>query len=585
MALRWCMCGSQNVATTAHAPLNFGDRTLMHTYRVLAASLWLTISVLMSVAARAQPAFDAELQRTPPLQGEQALEKARGTQVMLSPPQATTPSQLNLPDEQPCFVIREIEWKGKDIFDWLVADSMVVYKQCVGSKGLRALQDHLTRKLIEKGYITSRVLVPGQNLATGRLVLQMHAGRIGAVRDVGVAAGSHRMVLPSKTGDVLNQRDLDQALENFRRLPGMQAVEFDLTPGTHPGETDIAIKHPDAKRWHALIAVDNSGMDSTGKFGVSGVLTVDSPLGLYDLLTLAHNNNANLGNSGIGTRSSSIGWSMPLGYSSLLAGLSRTQYKQTVSGDNGNILYRGHSDAGEIGVGHVIYRSAEVKGSLLFKLNRKSDRSAVDDVDIDVQRRDMVGYDAGFSHRHYIGKNTVNLGIGVKGSLPSLSSHPGFVPGDPDWNGHYRIYTANADTTVPFELLSEQWQYQSHFYWQRANRQLPVIEQLFIGNHYSVRGFDGASTLAAESGWLLRNDLIWFIGKSGYALFAALDSGHVSGPSAAGLPGRSLTGGAIGVRGKLGFFIFEVTLGHPFRKPDGFHASQHAFTVLVAAAF
>lgn len=100
-----------------------------------------------------------------------------------------------------------------------------------------------------------------------------------------------------------------------------------------------------------------------------------------------------------------------------------------------------------------------------------------------------------------------------------------------------------------------------------------------------MRGFDGASTLAAENGWLLRDDFAWLIGRSGHELFLALDTGHVSGPTAGTLLGTSLTGTALGMRGRTGNINYEITIGRPLGKPAGFTAKQPTMTASVGAEF
>ncbi|MGT2490225.1 ShlB/FhaC/HecB family hemolysin secretion/activation protein [Cupriavidus basilensis] len=59
---------------------------------------------------------------------------------------------------------------------------------------------------------------------------------------------------------------------------------------------------------------DNAGLDNTGRYQMAGTLTVDSPLFLYDSLTISGSSNANVGNGAAGTRSSAINYSIPFGY-------------------------------------------------------------------------------------------------------------------------------------------------------------------------------------------------------------------------------------------------------------------------------
>lgn len=407
------------------------------------------VVAIIASSALAQPISDAELTRRQAQQQEQAQNRATSVPDVFTATTEKGRQALALPEETPCFTIREIEWRGTQALAWIEAEGVAVVGKCLGAKGLRAFQDHLTRTFIDRGYITSRVVVPEQNLAAGSLTLQVVPGVIGKIRDQGQPVGVQRMVLPQGEGELLNQRDLDQGLENIRRLTAQQAVEFDLMPGAKPGETDIVIKHPPAKRWHALLTLDDSGADSTGKYQLGAVLTVDSPLHLYDALTVTLNRNANFQNAKLGTHSSSVNWSAPFGYWSMLLAANQSTYKQTVAGFSGDIVYGGHSYGMEIGLGYTPYRTSSAKGGILLKLNRKVSRSTIDDTDIDVQYRNVVGYDASYTHRQYLGNSTLDLALGVRGSLPKQSNAPGLIVGAPGWDGRYQIRTANLNLSVP----------------------------------------------------------------------------------------------------------------------------------------
>jgi len=221
---------------------------------------------LSAMLAHAQLTPDAELKRRQTQQQEQAKSRASTASDVFTPTPAQTSSTLVLPQESPCFRIQHIIWQGTEPFSGLRAAEALVRGKCIGSKGLGALQSYLARQLIDQGYVTSRILIPEQNLASGRLILQAVPGRLGKVRDEGRSLGWHVMALPEGSGELLNQRDLDQALENIRRLPGQQDAAFDLVPGARQGETDLVIQHAKNKRWRALVTLDDSGSSSTGKY-------------------------------------------------------------------------------------------------------------------------------------------------------------------------------------------------------------------------------------------------------------------------------------------------------------------------------
>src|SRR5262249_28345846 len=125
-------------------------------------------------------------------------ERGRRQQEGLAPhADALTPGAKglrapDLPDEQPCFAVDDIALTGPDAsrFPWLVASTEPFAHRCIGTQGLSAIASYLDAQLIELGYVTSRVSLPEQNLASGRLEFRLDAGRIAKVRMVPAGAAS-----------------------------------------------------------------------------------------------------------------------------------------------------------------------------------------------------------------------------------------------------------------------------------------------------------------------------------------------------------------------------------------------------------
>ena len=92
-----------------------------------------------------------------------------------------------------------------------------------------------------------------------------------------------------------------------------------------------------------------------------------------------------------------------------------------------------------------------------------------------------------------------------------------------------------------------------------------------------MRGFDGESSLMAERGWLVRNDIGWALGQTGAELYVGIDHGEVGGASAQYLLGKRLTGGVIGLRGALPLpkgLSYDVFVGAPIKKPEGYRTAK-----------
>ncbi|WP_432258812.1 ShlB/FhaC/HecB family hemolysin secretion/activation protein [Cupriavidus sp. TMH.W2] len=523
-------------------------------------------------------------------QQEAAKQRAMARPDVLSPA-ASEPATgpLILPTESPCFPIKAVAWGDAQAFGWLTREAEILVGQCTGAKGLQAIRDYFSARLVAEGFVTTRVLIPAQNLGTGLLRLQIVAGRINAVKSEGTA-GWWRTALPTGPGGLVNQRDLDQSMENIRRLQGQADATIDLVPGDNPGEADLVVKSGTGKRWHGLITADNAGLQNTGKYQMGGTLTVDSPLFLYDSLTISGNTNANYGNGAAGTRSSAINYSIPFGYWNAFFNANQSRYKQTVAGFDGDIAYGGRNTQIEAGIGYVPFRNASGKTSLYSKLFRKSASSSIDGLDLAVQHRDFVGFELGASHRQYFGAAVFDMGAAWRQSLPDHSKAAGFVPGDPNWDGKSEILQGNLGLMAPFQVGGQRLRYQGSVRMQYAPTRILPSDYFVIGNRYSVRGFDEQLTLAAENGVTMRNDFAWQIGNTGQEAFVGFDMGHVSGPSAAFLVGQTLMGAVIGARGRwrLGNVValsYEVTLGAPVKKPDNFRTHQTNIAAQVGLEF
>lgn len=500
--------------------------------------------------------------------------------------------QLVLPDESPSFALTQVNWDGPRPPDSLLRASQVVVGQHVGAQGLRVLQAHLMARLIDRGLITARVLVPEQSLASGVLTLRYVPGRISEIKSDG-ATGWWRTILPTGPQGEVNQRDLDQALENIRRLGGQVDASIEVAPGAQVGESDIVIRPGTGKPWHAYLGADNAGMQATGKDQVNAGLTLDSPLFLYDQLSISWNSNAAMRRGDAGSRSASINYSIPFGYWTVFVGASRSRYHQTLAGFEEPIVYGGTSKQVEAGVSVVPYRGANYKGTATFKLLHKRANTTLNDVDLEVQRRDVVGYEFGYGHRHYLGQVVLDVGTGIRGTLPQFSNAPGYVYGKPDWDGRSTILVANAGLYMPFKVAGQQLAYQAN--WQIQHAKTPVVPADFftIGNRYAVRGFDGQMTLAAEDGWTLRNDLSLNLGTQSHQLYTGLDVGRVGGPSAEYLTDRTLIGAVAGLRGRIAMpgvanavnASYDLSAGWPLRKPESLKTQSTVFAATVMFEF
>ena len=98
-----------------------------------------------------------------------------------------------------------------------------------------------------------------------------------------------------------------------------------------------------------------------------------------------------------------------------------------------------------------------------------------------------------------------------------------------------------------------------------------------------MRGFDGETVLAADRGWLIRNDLGWWPGHWGQELYVGLDYGEVNGADTYLLPGTRLAGTVLGLRGAYHGLVYDLFAGSPLQKPNGFKTAT--FTTGFTASY
>ncbi len=163
-----------------------------------------------------------------------------------------------LPEASPCFAIHDLVLLGADKqgFDWLRRAARPYLPHCVGVEGLRRIATLLDARLINKGYVTSRVSLPEQNLSEGTVQVQLHVGRVSELRAYKLTERGRRLedrwlswrgAFPLGRGDIFNLRDLEQGIEQMNRVPS-QTVTAKLEPGAAP-DTSVVIIERHAGGW------------------------------------------------------------------------------------------------------------------------------------------------------------------------------------------------------------------------------------------------------------------------------------------------------------------------------------------------
>ena len=516
------------------------------------------------------------------LQRQQERERAQRQQLEATPDVRLQPSLVPegeriSENESPCFTIHEIRLDDPaGRFGWALAAADgagdPATGRCLGSRGINLVMTRLQNAIVARGYVTTRVLAEAQDLTDGVLTLKIIPGRIRAIR---FADGSDERanawnVFPAATGDLLNLRDIEQALENFKRVPTAEA-DIQIVPGDALGESDIVITWKQVFPLRLTLSAHDGGSDATGKYQGSATVSGDHLLTLNDLFYASFNQDLGGGEAGRrGTRGHTLHYSLPFGYWTLGATSSANRYHQSVAGASQSYLYRGTSESHEIKLSRLVYRDAVNKTTVSLRGYLTKSNNFIDDAEVEVQRRRMAGWEAAIGHRAFIAQATLDLDLAWRRGTGAFAALKAPEEDFDEGTARPRLLSAEAALTLPFALGTQRLRY--HGTWRAQWNRTPLVPQdrFSIGGRYTVRGFDGESVLMAERGFLIRNDLSLALGQSGQELYLGVDHGRVGGPSAELLVGRHLTGAVIGLRGNYKQLNYDVFVGGPLDKPENF---------------
>lgn len=564
-------------------------------------------------------------------------------------------------DNAICFDIHKIGYSVLSQDDLIFADKLgfallpetmdnhSVLGKCMAVADIHAIATRVQNRLIDKGYVTSRIMVGNQNLAGGELRLTLIPGRIAQVvvntanSKVPVYVKQTNTAYPAildtalttKTGKLLNIRDLETTLENFKRVPSADA-NFKIAPSIEDniGFSDILIDYTQHRRIRGSLSIDDSGSKSTGKYQGVATLSLDNLANYNDLFYLSFGRD--LGNQinddkdypsnmSKGSKNYSIGYVLPIKNSLLQLNANHYTYHQTVAGSNQDYVYGGKSNQYTAKLSHLVHRDARSKSHVYTSGYVKSQESDIDGTTIDVQTRKTAGYLFGISHEITFGKqanHSLSTDISYKRGTATFNALPSPEELFDEGSARVGIYQLTLGLVSRYNPIIR-------------NKPLPIVHsttlkaqyatdsltpdlKMAIGGRYTVRGFDGERSLSADNGVLLKQDLSFYPSflnqqqttkqststnqnnsqnsQSNHAIYLGLDAGYITNHDKSQnelLLGQHLAGAAIGIKGQYApntnnpylSFNYDVFTSKAISEPTGFSSKDWVSGVSLGMSF
>lgn len=503
-----------------------------------------------------------------------------------------------------CLFIEQLELtdlEGRKLpeFDWL-RETLVapqpdaIDRACLSAKDVDALLSRTQQVLIKKGFVTTRVLFQASAKKHDQLVFALVPGRIRTIRfdNQDKATTDLRWAFPAQAGNLLNVRDIEQALENLKRIPTADA-DIKIVPSSDAnaelGDSDLSVSYQTSAAFRASITLDNSGTRATGKYQSSVTLSADNPLQLNDMLYVTHNNDLGGGHAGDrGTHGDTIHYSIPFGYSLVSATFNKGTYYQSVASQNQSYVYRGISENNDLKFTHVLARDASQKWSLTLGAFQRKTRNYIDDTEIQNQQRVEGGWYSTLSHKAFIESATLDSNLTFKRGTHAFGALPAPEEAFGEGTSQFILLASDVNLSWPFQIDAQRLRYNSNWRLQSNRTVLTPPNRLSIGGRYSVRGFDGELVLSGDAGWVWRNDLSFLfnaLDTPTQEFYVGLDHGEVGGQSTASLVGTRLAGLALGFRGLTAGVNYDIFVAQPLSKPTQFATASSTMGFSVTANF
>jgi hemolysin activation/secretion protein len=474
--------------------------------------------------------------------------------------------------------------------------------RCITLVDINNLLRDITNAYIDKGYVTTRAFIsPDQNSPGGLQVMVIE----GKIEKVIINQGNEdyywrgRTAFPGLEGELLNLRDIEQGLDQLNRLPSNNAV-MDLEPGESLGGTIINVSMPEAKSWKASMGVDNLGQRSTGKHQYSLSLIKDNFVGIGDQFSVFWNEDlfftdhepfSNKHKPGHNNSFSSY-LSIPYGYWTFSANMSKSKYKTTIFGLFSDYITNGDTELFGLHIDRVIHRDADGKTTFGIGLNRRAVDTYIAGFWLESSSYKLTTLQISLSHSRRL------FGGLASGALTWINGVPWLgATRDPGGSSRARTefdkYSLNLSWYRPLQLAGQNLFYSFSGFGQLSPQKLYGPERIQIGGQSSVRGFHEES-ITGNQGAYFRNELGWNLPwfetlkegstLNGVQVYVAYDFGFIHKNSKDSFERGQMQGVALGMR-TLGDLSISLTIGKAMDAPDFVKKKQTELYASVSYTF
>ncbi|MTJ08942.1 MULTISPECIES: ShlB/FhaC/HecB family hemolysin secretion/activation protein [unclassified Anabaena] len=262
--------------------------------------LFLITGLILGVYAQPLAAQNAPIEVKPPSiqplpQPQPLPELPPPEQLLPTAPQSPTQPDVNPETLAETLIVERFEFLGNTVFsnEELAKVTDLYLKRPVTFNDLLQLRSKLTQLYINRGYITSGVIIPPQTVKAGVVVMQAVEGSLEKINVTGTSRLNPNYIrdrLAIAAGKPLSRDRLLVGLQLLQLDPLIESIFTDLQAGIRPGTNILEVKVTEANTFSTQLALDNQRSPSVGSFRRRINLSEANLLGLGDGLSLGYTN-------------------------------------------------------------------------------------------------------------------------------------------------------------------------------------------------------------------------------------------------------------------------------------------------------
>lgn len=409
-------------------------------------------------------------------------------------------SQQEIPKETQCFEIDKVKFTGNTLLEYDTLNQTILpyKKKCLGKDGVNQLMEKLTSLYIERGYITSRVYIPPQDLSLGELELIVVEGIVEVITINDNGDGDRNKLwwaMPRQEGEELTLQKIEQGIDQINSVQSANA-SMKLWPGSKPGGSLIHIDNQPDDEFRGRLSLNNEGQDNTGREKITFGLEADNLANINDAWGLTY-----IGSKD--TNALSFNVALPYRYWKFSLSHSYSEYLNILPG---NTDLFGQSNTSTLSSEYLLYRNGKRKLKWNNNLTVRRSQRYILGQRLTPQKQVPFRTAFNLAENKQWGFYSLELGFtrGTKllAASKAASNASKFTP-----QAEFLKTDGRFTLVTPIRRIAS---YQTTIAWQYTGDVLYSSEQMHAGDKSSVRGFRN-SVLSGEKGISLRNDFSWQI--------------------------------------------------------------------------